>query len=84
MTDGDSVKALVRDVEKEVGDEGLNLLINGAAVLQRVSLEDVSEEGMIHSLNVNCVAPLLLSKVRQDRVKLEGARCLSLLRLTLI
>jgi len=63
VTDYDAFPALVKKVNDVVGDEGLNLLINNAGLLpQNRDLESVTPEAMRQAYEVNCIAPLFLSK----------------------
>ena len=56
--------AFVERVEAVVGkDNGLNLLINNAGILPKdVPLTDLDAASMIEGFEVNCVAPVLLTK----------------------
>nr|ACO15575.1 C-factor [Caligus clemensi] len=56
-------KCFVEVVSQEIGDKGLNLLINNAGSHDfRQSLTDLTSQGLIDTFRTNCVAPLLLSK----------------------
>ena len=52
-----------QQIESDVGDTGLNLLINNAGIMFGDSLEKVSKETMMENFEVNVVSPLLLTKV---------------------
>jgi len=54
---------VVKQVSQIVGDRGLNLVINNAGLLpQNRDLESVTPEDMRNAFEVNCVAPLFLTK----------------------
>lgn len=54
---------LRQQIENDVGDTGLNLLINNAGIMFPDSLDKVSKETMMENFEVNVVSPLLLTKV---------------------
>lgn len=56
---------IVATVEAEVGADGLNLLINNAAIYNKVDvrLVDQTSEDLIRHFRANCVAPLMLTRV---------------------
>jgi len=56
--------AFAEKVENVVGKEnGLNLLINNAGILPKdVPLTELDAQSMIEAFEVNCVAPVLLTK----------------------
>jgi NAD(P)-dependent dehydrogenase (short-subunit alcohol dehydrogenase family) len=62
----ETYKDFIKHVTDIVGAEnGLNLFINNAGYMaetRQLGLEDVTAEDMIHSFEVNCVAPLLLTR----------------------
>jgi len=62
VKDVGSFPSVRQQVENELGDVGLNLLINNAGVMFGDSLEKVSKETMMENFEVNVVSPLLLSK----------------------
>ena len=51
-------------VESVVEGEGLNLLINNAAIANVLGFFEVSKEDMMEHFEVNTVGPLLVSQVR--------------------
>lgn len=63
VTQIESYPAFVKRVNEVVGDAGLNLLINNAGYLPRNMLWDqVTPEDMRRAFEVNCVAPVFLTK----------------------
>lgn len=63
MKDVASFPNVRQQIENEVGDVGLNLLINNAGIMFGDSLDKVSKETMMENFEVNVVSPLLLTKV---------------------
>ena len=63
MTDQTSIDAARATVEARLEEHGLNLLINNAATTKRMKLEQVTPEAMMEIYEVNCVAPLMITKV---------------------
>ncbi|KAM6966288.1 C-signal-like [Tautogolabrus adspersus] len=57
-----SIKESVQQVGSVVGKEGLNLLINNAAILTRCSLHDCTPEDMQSIFNTNVVGPMNMIK----------------------
>jgi len=80
VTDYAAFPALVKKVNDVVGNEGLNLLINNAGMVpQDRDLASVTPEAMRQAYEVNCIAPLFLSKallplVEKAAGKGSGAR----------
>ncbi|XP_066438729.1 C-signal-like isoform X2 [Eleutherodactylus coqui] len=62
VTDTDSVKGAVVEVEKHVKDSGLNLLINNAGVMPHVNLDKVDADDMIDTFKTNVVGPMQVSQ----------------------
>lgn len=62
MKDISSFPNIRQQIERDVGDSGLNLLINNAAVCSRDALDEVSKETMLENFEINVVSPLLLTK----------------------
>ena len=63
VTKTDSYSAFVKQLGEVVGDAGLNLLINNAGYLPRNTLWDqVTPDDMRQAFEVNCVAPLFLTR----------------------
>ena len=63
MTDQTSIDAARATVEAKLEGRGLSLLINNAATTKRMKLEEVTPEAMMEIYEVNCVAPLMITKV---------------------
>lgn len=63
VTQSDAYPAFVARLGEIVGDGGLNLLINNAGYLPRnMLLDQVTPEDMRRAFEVNCVAPLFLTR----------------------
>lgn len=56
---------VVSQVDKVTGGEGINLLINNAAILEQPqsSIHQLNKDLFMKHLEVNTVAPILLTKV---------------------
>lgn len=65
MVSEKSIKAVVKEVEDLVGEEGLNCLVNNAGINVSASLEEVTTETMLTLYETNTVAQLMVTKVRQ-------------------
>ena len=80
MTDEARYPRLVEEVKQVVKGNGLNLLINNAGLGSNQPLHELSSEQMRHSYDVNCVAPIMLTKVGRVNRSLRSAgaaqRCL--------
>ena len=63
MNDEATFSSAAKTVEDIVGEAGLNMIINNAAVSNRASLETVTSEDMVSLFQVNAVGPLMLTKV---------------------
>ena len=46
-----------------VREDGLNLFINNAGYISGQTLHELTSEQMRHNYEVNCIAPLMLTKV---------------------
>ncbi|XP_067655373.1 C-signal-like [Haliotis asinina] len=63
VREDEEIAAAVVEVEKVVGDDGLNLLLNNAGVNhQERGLESLTREKMNYHFDCNVTAPLLISK----------------------
>ena len=71
VTDSEAFPDLVSQLEKLVGNSGLNLLINNAGFKESElrDLDSVTEELMVKHFKVNCVAPLLLTRWGADNMQ---------------
>lgn len=67
--DYDSYPSIVQWVEKIVGEEGLNVLINNAGQYNKGDLASVTPEGMRSDYELNAIAPLMLSRAFQPLLK---------------
>ena len=63
ILDHDSYPSIVSWVGDIVGEEGLNLLINNAAISDVSPMDKVTKEGMISSFEANTIAPLFIARV---------------------
>lgn len=91
VTEKADYQRVVDQVAEVVGDEGLNVLVNNAAIsTKNKSLADVTQEDMVSAFNVNCVAPLFLTKAflhlleRAANKSQAGAASLSIRRAAVI
>ena len=57
--------SLVSEITEDLGDGGLNVLFNNAAIgaLKPLGLEDVDSDDLMENYRVNAVAPVMLTKV---------------------
>ena len=74
VKDVDNFPNFRQQVECEVGDNGLNLLINNAGIMFGDSLDKVSKETMVENFEVNVVSPLLLVKELLPLLKKAASR----------
>ena len=63
MGNEESYQSVYDQVEKIVGDFGLDILFNNAGILHYGNLYEVKSEEIMESFKINAVAPLMLSKV---------------------
>ncbi|KAM3918728.1 C-signal-like [Leptodactylus fuscus] len=61
-TDPASVNSSVKEVEKHLNGQKLDLLINNAGVLTHNSLESETSEDMLRVYNINVVGPMLVTQ----------------------
>jgi len=54
--------AIVNSLTEVVGDKGLDVLINNAGIMHRVSLEEGGPELLIDNFEVNAVTPLMVTR----------------------
>ena len=62
VTDLASVESARVEVEAKLGKDGLNLLINNAAIDVTQGFYDVTEKEMIDHFRTNCIGPLLVTR----------------------
>jgi len=74
-TDYESYPGVVEQVSEVVGESGLNLVINNAAMMpNQTKLQDVTVEDMAAAYSVNCIAPLVLTRALLPLIKKAVAR----------
>ncbi len=57
----EGVASIIKD---KVGDAGLNLLINNAGISSKVAkISGVRQQEIMDNMEINCVAPILMTKV---------------------
>ena len=71
VTDSKKFDAVVKEVEDVVGEDGLNVLYNNAGLQGFLNLDNVTEEVMMQIYRVNTIAPLMVSKVILQCIKLN-------------
>lgn len=60
----DQLDSLSKLVKEQVGDNGLNLLINNAGVTSKVAkISAVRQQELMENLEINTVAPIMMTKV---------------------
>lgn len=65
VTNHDKFDDIVASVRQQVGDEGLNLLINNAGVTSKFAkISAVRPQELRDNFEINAVAPIMLTKVR--------------------
>lgn len=69
----ESFPKIVEWVESFLNGEGLNVLINNAGVLQRHGLSEVSRDTLMMDIEINAVAPLMLTKALLPLLKKSAA-----------
>lgn len=62
VTDFDALPSLSKAVDKVIGDNGLDILINSAGVLLNVSLLEGSPQDMIENYKINAVGPFIITR----------------------
>ncbi|RVE71456.1 hypothetical protein OJAV_G00051980 [Oryzias javanicus] len=69
-----SISSALEEVQSIVGNQGLNCLINNAAVGSSRSLQSVTRETMMKTFEVNTVAPLFVTKAFLPLLQTAAAR----------
>ena len=74
MTDYNSFPAVTEQVEKVVGRNGLNLLINNAGVMppNSMELDTLTPEAMVLGFEVNCLGPLFFTRALLPLLKIAA------------
>ena len=67
MANEETYKKAFVEVEKYVGDSGLDMLINNAGIDDHASLEQLTSESLIESFKVNAVGTLMVTKVTKPQ-----------------
>ena len=61
----DDIKNAHATVKQHIGDDGLNVLINNAGMLEREQkITEVNPETMMESYRINAIAPAMIIKVQ--------------------
>lgn len=63
VEDQTSIESAKSSVETKVESDGLNLLINNAAIVDRASFQDVTREAMRKCYEINAIGPLMVAQV---------------------
>jgi short-subunit dehydrogenase len=63
VSDFANIPKIVGETERILQGDGLNLLINNAGIIHRNALGEVTAEEMRESVDINCIAPTLISQV---------------------
>lgn len=58
----DKYEKVVEDVSKQVGSDGLNLLVNNAGIHIKADFHDAKREDMLEVYEVNVIAPFLFTR----------------------
>ncbi|GBM31334.1 C-factor [Araneus ventricosus] len=74
MTKTNEIADARKIVESKVGDNGLNLLINNAAVLRRQGFPEITEETMLFHFSTNTVGPVMVLKEMLPLLQKSAAR----------
>ena len=69
-------RSFVEKVRSQVGDDGLNMLINNSGIstgpTKKCTLDEVTQAVMVDHFVVNAAAPLLITKVTYERLFTTG------------
>ena len=75
MGDEKSRQQAVKEVEKIVGDDGLNVLVNNSGMLTfETSLESITQESLSEQLQLNTVSTILVLKAFHPLLKRAAAK----------
>lgn len=70
VTDESQVKAMVADIEKELGV--IDILVNNAGIIKRIPMEDMSVEDFRQVVDIDLNAPFIVSKAVIPGMKKKG------------
>ncbi|XP_066494085.1 C-signal-like [Tiliqua scincoides] len=76
VTDLKSINAAVQQVQKHVGECGLNLLINNAGIRIHTTLATETAKSMMAQYNINTIGPLQVSQAFLPLLKMAAQRSL--------
>ncbi|XP_066494083.1 C-signal-like [Tiliqua scincoides] len=76
VTDLESINAAVQQVQKHVGECGLNLLINNAGIRIHTTLATETAKSMMAEYNTNTIGPLQVSQAFLPLLKMAAQRSL--------
>jgi NAD(P)-dependent dehydrogenase (short-subunit alcohol dehydrogenase family) len=62
VTNEDEITNVASEIGKVLQEEGLNLVINNAALFLPISLEKVTADQMLQTFQTNAVGPLMIIK----------------------
>ena len=69
--------SFVEKVRSQVGDNGLNMLINNAGILRKDNVENITRTEMLDHFETNTIAPLLITQVSRDSAEnRKAAQCI--------
>ena len=70
VTDEEQVKAMVADIEKELGV--IDILVNNAGIIKRIPMEEMSVEDFRQVVDIDLNAPFIVSKAVIPGMKKKG------------
>ena len=70
VTDENQVKAMVADIEKELGV--IDILVNNAGIIKRIPMEEMSVEDFRQVVDIDLNAPFIVSKAVIPGMKKKG------------
>lgn len=71
LSDGEQVRRLVADAEARF--DGLDILVNNAAIFERIPFAELTETDWRRTLDVNLTAPFLCAHAAGTRMRARGA-----------